>query len=46
MTPVETLDYAVWPMLHAMTQRGLLVDQTALDALQRRAAAKASEEKP
>src|SRR3990172_6804460 len=35
--PVETLDYAVWPMLHRMTQRGLLVDQGALDVLQRKA---------
>ena len=37
MIPVETLDYAVWPMLHRMTQRGLLVDQGALDVLQRKA---------
>lgn len=37
MTPVEQLDYAVWPMLHAMTARGLRVDQSALDTLQRRA---------
>lgn len=36
MTSVETLDYAIWPMLHAMTQRGLRVDLGALDALQRR----------
>lgn len=36
MTPVEQLDYAIWPMLHAMTQRGLRVDLGALDALQRR----------
>lgn len=32
MTPVEQLDYAVWPMLHAMTTRGLRVDGSALDA--------------
>jgi DNA polymerase I len=43
MTPIESLDYAVWPMLHAMTMRGLLVDQAALDALQRKAAARMTE---
>ena len=43
MTPVEQLDYAVWPMLHRMTTRGLLVDQGALDALQRKAAARMEE---
>jgi DNA polymerase-1 len=37
VTSVEQLDLAVWPMLHAMTTRGLRVDQSALDALQRRA---------
>lgn len=36
MTPTEELDYAIYPCLHAMTQRGLRVDQSALDALQRR----------
>lgn len=36
MNAVEQLDLAVWPMLHAMTQRGLRVDGAALDALERR----------
>lgn len=43
MTPVEALDYAVWPMLHAMTVRGLRVDQAALDNLQRKAAGRMDE---
>lgn len=43
MNPVEVLDYAVMPMLHAMTTRGLRVDLTALDALQRRVVDRMSE---
>src|SRR3990172_5436512 len=43
MTAVEQLDYAVWPMLHRMTTRGLLVDQGAIDAVQRKAAARMEE---
>lgn len=40
---IEQLDYAIYPMLHAMTARGLRVDQSALDALQRKAAGRMSE---
>lgn len=43
MTPVEQLDYAVWPMLHRMTAIGLRVDQSALDALQRKVVARMEE---
>ena len=43
VTPVEQLDYAIWPILHRMTTRGMLVDQTALDALERRVVARMEE---
>lgn len=43
MTPIETLDYAVMPMLHRMTTRGMLVDRPALMALERRVAERMAE---
>src|SRR3989304_5463046 len=43
MTPVEQLDYAVWPVLHRMTTRGLRGDRGALDAPQRKAGARMEE---
>lgn len=43
MTPIEQLDYAIYPMLHAMTQRGLRVNQSKLDALQRKVVARMEE---